>query len=64
MRKANTILSAILLVIFMLHGIAGTFSLLGIESMATAILAWIGAVVLAAHTVLGILLTIQTVRIF
>lgn len=63
MRKANTILSAILLVIFMLHGIAGAFSLLGIESMATAILAWIGAVVLAAHTVLGILLTIQTVRI-
>lgn len=33
MRKLNTILSVLLLVIFLLHGIMGSFMLLGIGAM-------------------------------
>ena len=39
MRKLNTILSVLLLVIFLLHGIMGSFMLLGIGSNAGKILA-------------------------
>ena len=39
MRKINTILSVLLLVIFMLHGLMGSFMLLGIGSSAGKILA-------------------------
>ena len=45
MRKINTILSVLLLVIFMLHGLMGSFMLLGIGSSAGKILAWVGVAV-------------------
>ena len=63
MRKINTILSVLLLVIFMLHGLMGSFMLLGIGSSAGKILAWVGVAVLAAHTVIGVILTINTLKI-
>lgn len=63
MRKINTILSVLLLVIFMLHGLMGSFMLLGIGSSAGKILAWIGVAVLAVHTVIGVILTIKTLKI-
>ena len=63
MRKINTILSILLLVIFMLHGLMGSFMLLGIGSSAGKILAWVGVAVLAAHTVIGVILTINTLKI-
>ena len=59
MRKINTILSVLLLVIFMLHGLMGSFMLLGIGSSAGKILAWVGVAVLAAHTVIGVILTLK-----
>ena len=59
MRKLNTILSVLLLFICLLHGLMGSFMLLGISSGAGKFLAWIGVGILAAHTVLGLLLTAQ-----
>lgn len=63
MRKINTVLSLLLLIIFMIHGIMGSFMLLGVSGSAGKVLAWIGAVILAAHTVIGIVLTVKTIRI-
>ena len=63
MRKLNTILSVLLLVIFLLHGIMGSFMLLGIGSNAGKILAWVGVAVLAVHAGIGIILTVQTLRV-
>ena len=48
----------------MLHGLMGSFMLLGIGSSAGKILAWVGVAVLAAHTVIGVILTIKTLKIF
>lgn len=61
MRKLNTILSVLLLFICLLHGLMGSFMLLGISSGAGKFLAWIGVGILAAH-VLGLLLTAQIFR--
>ena len=41
MRKLNTILSVLLLFICLLHGLMGSFMLLGISSGAGKFLAWI-----------------------
>lgn len=62
MRKVNTILSVMLFLIFLIHGVMGSFMLLGVGSSAGKILAMFGVLILAAHTVIGVLLTIQTLR--
>lgn len=62
MRKINTILSVMLLIIFLLHGIMGSFMLLGVSTSAGKLLAWAGVAVLAAHTVIGTILTVQTLK--
>ncbi|MBR2188284.1 MAG: pilus assembly protein PilX [Eubacterium sp.] len=62
MRKINAVLSALLLCIFLIHGVMGSFMLLGVGSSAGKILAWIGVLILIAHTVIGVLLTVQTLR--
>lgn len=62
MRKINTILSVLLFLIFMIHGVMGSFMLLGVGSSAGKILVWAGMVVLVAHTVIGTILTFQTFK--
>lgn len=62
MRKINTVLSILLIVIFMLHGLMGSFMLVGIGSSAGKVLAWIGVAVFVIHTVIGAILTIQTLK--
>ena len=62
MRKLNTILSVLLPFICLLNALMGSFMLLGISSGAGKFLAWIGVGMLAAHTVLGPLLTAPTFR--
>lgn len=62
MRKFNSILSAIILAVFMLHGILGGLKLLGAAPIAGKLLAWIGVGAMAVHAVIGAILTIQTLR--
>lgn len=62
LRKINTILSILLLLIFLIHGVLGSFMLIGIGSVPGKVLAWMGVVILAAHTIIGVILTIKTLR--
>lgn len=62
MRKLNAILSVLLILIFMLHGIIGSFMLLGVGNSAGKILAWIGVMILIIHTGIGAWLTFQSFR--
>jgi len=62
MRKWNTILSVLMLLIFMIHGIMGSFMLNGIGSSAGKLLAWIGVGILVVHTVIGVILTVQSLQ--
>lgn len=62
MRKLNTILSVLLIVIFLLHGVLGSFMLLGVSSISGRVLAYIGMILLILHLCIGVRLTIQTFR--
>jgi succinate dehydrogenase/fumarate reductase cytochrome b subunit len=62
MRKLNTILSVLLIAIFMLHGVMGSFMLLEIGDIAGKLLAWIGGGIIAVHTVIGVILTVNTFK--
>ena len=62
MRKWNTILSVLMLLIFMIHGSMGSFMLNGVGSSTGKILAWIGVGILVVHTVMGTVLTVQSLR--
>jgi succinate dehydrogenase/fumarate reductase cytochrome b subunit len=46
----------------MLHGVMGSFMLLGVGSIAGEILAWIGVCIITIHTVIGTLFTINTFK--
>jgi len=63
MRKLNAVLTAIIMVLFLAHAILGGFQLLGVGSTAVKALAWICVGLIAAHTVIGIKLTADTLRV-
>ena len=60
MRKLNTILSVLLIVVFLLHGVLGSFMLIGVGGIAGKMLAHIGMILLVLHLCIGVRLTIQT----
>ncbi len=62
MRRINTILSAVILLIFLIHGVMGSFMLLGVGTNAGKTLAWLGFGLILIHAALGAALTVQAVR--
>lgn len=46
----------------MIHGIMGSFMLNGVGSSAGKLLAWIGVGILVVHTVIGVILTVQSLQ--
>ena len=64
MRKWNAILSMVILVLFLAHGILGAFQMLGTGSVTLRVLAYALLVLILAHTVLGVLLTVQSIRVW
>ena len=63
MRKLNAVLTAAIMLLFLVHAILGGFQLLGVGSTAVKALAWICVALIAAHTVIGIRLTADTLRV-
>lgn len=62
MRRINTILSVFILVVFMVHGVLGSFMLMDISTSGGKLLAWIGLALLIVHAVFGAVFTIQAVQ--
>lgn len=60
MRKLNAILSVLLIVVFLLHGVLGSFMLIGVSALSGKIFAEIGMILLILHLCIGVRLTIQT----
>ena len=63
MRKWNGILSAVILVLFLIHGILGGFQLLGAGNIISKMLAGVMVLLIGIHVVIGIILTVQTLKI-
>ncbi len=65
MRKWNAILSGLILVLFLFHAIAGSLGLMSMNSgggIFLSVLPWILVGCIALHTLIGIKLTIDTLR--
>jgi hypothetical protein len=63
-RKINAVVSAGLVALLLVHGIAGGFQLSGIipgGSQLLKVLAWIMMALLAVHTAIGVILTVKTI---
>lgn len=63
MRKWNAILTAAILVLFLIHAILGGFQLMGVGGTAVKAVAWINVALIAAHTVIGVKLTADTLKV-
>ena len=60
MRKLNVILSHVILLFFILHGVLGAMSLMGIGHVNPKPIAWIMTGLIAVHIFIGTVLTVQS----
>jgi succinate dehydrogenase/fumarate reductase cytochrome b subunit len=66
MRKGNAVVSGAILIMFLIHAVAGSFQMMGIMPGGSALmeaLAWLMVVLVAVHVLIGIVLTVKTVHI-
>ena len=65
MRKANAVLSALIMVLFLIHGIEGSFQLMGFRASSNGMkaLAWGLLALICLHTLIGIKLTWDSIKI-
>jgi len=64
MRKWNAILTAAILVLFLLHGVFGAFQLFGLAPTTLKAVAWTALALVAAHTVIGVKLTADSLCVW
>lgn len=65
MRRVNAWLGVAIIVLFLVHGIAGGYQLAGIlpgGNQVLTVLAWVLVALVVAHVVIGTILTVQSVR--
>ncbi len=62
MRKINAVITPVILILFILHGVSGAFNLTGFGNSLTRIIAWPMAGLIGVHMVFGIILTAQTLQ--
>jgi succinate dehydrogenase/fumarate reductase cytochrome b subunit len=66
MRKGNAAVSVAILIMFLIHAVAGSFQMIGLMPGGSALmeaLTWIMIALVAVHMLIGIILTAQTVHI-
>ena len=64
MRRVNAILTAVILLLFLLHAILGSFQLIGVGSTAVKGIAWAAAVLILIHTAIGVKYTADALRVW
>ena len=62
LRQLNAILTVLIFVLFLLHGIAGAFRLLEVSGISPALFARALVTLCVIHALIGIILTVDTVR--
>lgn len=62
MRKWNGIITAVILILFLLHGIMGSFQLMGVGGTALKGIAWLSVALTAVHALISLKLTADTIR--
>ena len=64
MRKRNAILTAAIMVLFLLHAIFGAFQLFGVGQTALKATAWAALALVILHTLIGVKLTADSVKVW
>ncbi|MBR1444092.1 MAG: pilus assembly protein PilX [Firmicutes bacterium] len=64
MRKANAVISAVVMVLFIIHGIMGSMTLIGLGHINFKALSWVMLFLICVHTVIGIILTAKAVIVW
>ncbi len=62
MRKFNTVLTAVIMVLFLIHAILGSFQMLGTGNTVAKWLSWLSAGLVGVHMIIGVKLTADTLR--
>ena len=62
MRKWNAVLTAVILVLFLIHAILGSFQLFGIGNTAGKAIARAAEILIWIHVLIGVKLTVDTLR--
>ena len=60
MRKINAVLSAVILALFLIHGIMGAMTLIGVGYINFKGLSWAMVGLMTAHLIIGLILTIKS----
>ena len=64
MRKWNAILTVAIMALFLLHAIFGAFQLFGVGPTALKAIAWAALALVAAHTLIGVKLTGDSIKVW
>ena len=64
MRKLNAILTAAILVLFVLHGVLGAFQMFGLGTATLHVMAWTLLALVGVHTLLSLKLTWDSLRVW
>ena len=64
MRKWNALVAALILLLFLIHGILAGFQLLGVGNTAAKWAAWAALALIAVHTIIGVKLTADALRVW
>ena len=64
MRRFNAILSALILVLFLFHGVIGAFQIIGLSGPVTKVLAWSMLAMIAVHVIIGIKTTADSILVW
>ena len=63
MRKVNAVTTVLLIVLFLMHGIFGAMNISGIGFIPMTAVTYIFVLLLAVHIVIGVMLTVRTIRV-
>ncbi len=62
MRRINALVTAAIIIVFITHGILGSFMMTGIIEKASGILPWLGCFLIIIHTVIGFIIMGRTIK--
>lgn len=62
LRAANAVLSVVMLLLFMLHGVGNSFEMVGLGMPTAKVFAYAVVALAVAHAVLGVVITVHTMR--
>ncbi|MBQ9006221.1 MAG: hypothetical protein IJ092_07585 [Atopobiaceae bacterium] len=62
LRKANAMLSALMLALFLVHGVVDSFLMVGVGTPLSKVVSWVLVGICVVHAAIGVVLTLDTLK--